>query len=317
MQRNLNLIGQGSSGAKLILIGEHAVVYNNPAIAIPFNGLKTTVEVFKSNDELTIDCFFHKGYLKDGSNIINGLKELIKHILKRFNVNPFGLHFKITSDIISQRGLGSSASVSVAMVRALFDTYGFDLSDELLIELAMFAEKIHHTNPSGLDVYTMVYQKPIWFVKDQGFKVVDINFDGTIMILDSGMMSQTRIAVEHVATLFNHQELNLLEEFESLSTLTYQSYEALTNNDVDKLGVILNESQTSLAKMELSNDTLNSLINKAINLGALGAKLTGGGMGGCVIALIKNESEAKKIRKKLINIGVSNVWIYPLKELSK
>lgn len=316
MQRNLNLIGTGSSGAKLILIGEHAVVYKNPAIAVPFNGVNTTISIFESKDEISIDCMYHKGYLKDGSQIIFGLEKLVFHILELFEVEPFGLHIKIDSNIISQRGLGSSASVSVAMVRALFNAFGKELTDDRLIELAMYAEKIHHTNPSGLDVYTLVYQKPIWYVKGEGFKIIDINFDGTIMILDSGMMSQTRIAVEHVAKLYENNNFEVKQSFDILKELTISALKSLEENDVLKLGNIMDHAQIQLEKIEVSNDTINNLIYNIKKFDVLGAKLTGGGMGGCVIALIDSVENAKKIKRKLIKIGLSHVWIYPLKELA-
>src|SRR5690554_7782680 len=70
-------LGSGTSGAKIILVGEHAVVYGVPAIAVPFNGCLTTVEVFKTNEDLTIESRFHNGYLKDGSNTIFGMQQLV------------------------------------------------------------------------------------------------------------------------------------------------------------------------------------------------------------------------------------------------
>lgn len=309
-------IGYGASGAKMILIGEHAVVYQNPAIAMPFNGLKTEVSIYKTTEELTITSSYHNGYLKDGAPTINGVMSLIYHILEHLGKTPHGLHFEITSNITGQRGLGSSAAVAVAITKALYDAFDLDLSKAKLIELATFAEKIHHTNPSGIDVNVLVHQKPIWFERNKGFKFIEIDFDGTMMIIDSGIPSQTRLAVEHVAMLHETKTLMVDNNFKVLSDLTKLSLGALKQNDPETLGIIMDKAQIALSNIEVSSSELDTLILKTKSLGVLGAKLTGGGVGGCIIALTKNTADAIIIKNKLTKDGIMNVWISPLKDLS-
>lgn len=304
------LLGSGKSGAKIILTGEHAVVYNVGAIAIPFNGLETVVNIYKSNDEITIDSKFHTGYLKDGSHIILGIEKLVNKILDEFKVEKRGIHIEIISNIKSQRGLGSSAAVSVAVVRALYDAFNKELTDIDLIEQSMFAEKIHHTNPSGLDVYTLIYQKPIWFERDKGFKRLNINLDANLLIIDTNMMSQTKRSVELVKTLTLNNPKLTNEVFNNIKNITKNVKKALKTNDINLLNKEMAKNQKELEKLNVSNDTINSTILKAKSIGLKGLKLTGGGMGGCVIAVEDNKDVIKKALKEF-----DNIWVYNLGDL--
>lgn len=306
----MRLLGSGSSGAKIILTGEHAVVFGAKAIALPFNGVKTNIEVYESNDEITVESKFHTGYLKDGSHIILGFEKLVYHLLDLFKVKRYGLHFKVISNIESQRGMGSSAALSVALVKAMFNSFKKELSDNDLIKYSMFAEKIHHTNPSGLDVYTLVYQRPIAFVRNEGFKKIDINLDAKLIIIDTGVMSQTKLAVEAVGKLNVNNPTLTKKVFNNINEISRSAVSALENNDLLLLNNLMTKNQEELERLEVSNDTINKTILKAKSLGLTGLKLTGGGMGGCVISLSNDLDVIKNIKNEF-----KNVWTYNLGEL--
>ena len=309
-------LGSGTSGAKIILVGEHAVVYGVPAIAVPFNGCLTTVEVFKTNEDLTIESRFHNGYLKDGSNTIFGMQQLVYYILDLLEMPKHGLHFKVTSNIEPQRGLGSSAALSVATTRALFNAFNKELSDDELIEHSMYAEKIHHTNPSGLDVLTIVKQKPVWFVRNEGFKVVDINFDGYLLIIDTKMMSQTKLAVEAVLSLKQKNPTLINKAFEEIKEVVVNSKKYLENNNIKELANAMKKNQAALETIGVSNATLEKTIADAYEFGILGAKLTGGGMGGCVIGITEDLKTANNIINNFSLLNI-NVWLYRLGDLNE
>lgn len=303
----MNLLGTGSSGSKIILTGEHAVVHGIPAIAIPFNGVKTTVNIYKTNNDVTVDSKFHNGPLRDGVESINGLKRLIVKLFKDENIKLDGYHFEIISNIESQRGMGSSAAVSVALVKAFYDAFNIELTDHKLIENAMYAEQIHHTNPSGLDVYTLVYQKPVWFIRNKGFETIDINLEANLVIIDTNLMSQTRTSVEAVERLKKEQPEFVEKIFNQIKNVSIKARTALENNDLETLEKVIELNQQLLTQINVSSDIIDSTIKRAKSLGIKSMKLTGGGIGGCVIGFSNDLEVILKLKKSFRNVWIDNL----------
>ena len=301
------LLASESSGAKIILTGEHAVVYNYKAIALPFNGVKTTVNIYKTNEEITIKSKFHSGLLKDGSETILGLQQLVYHLLEKFNVEPFGLHIEVESNIESRRGMGSSAAVSVAATKALFRAFNKVLSDEELIEHSMYAERFFHKNPSGLDVHTIVKQKPIVYFKNSDYEYLNINLKAHLVIIDTLLSSQTRDAVKKVANLKLEHPKTINQILKAIGVLSDKAEIALKTNDLKSLETILKTNQKYLRMLGVSNLTIDKTIAKAKKLGLKGLKLTGGGMGGCVIGLTNDLQVIETIKNNFESVWVDNL----------
>lgn len=295
--------GIGKSHSKIILIGEHSVVYGYPAIAIPLKKIEIecTIEEAKSN-------FFYDETDTLSVAIFTALKYLKKENAK--------IKYKITSQIPQKRGMGSSAAVSIAAIRAIFNYFGENLEDELLEKLVNTAEIVAHKTPSGLDAKTCLSDKAIRFVKNKGFSYIDLNLDAYLVIADTGIYGNTGEAIQNVKNLGDKAELSM----KKLGRLTDEMTRILTGNienkeekirreKISKIGEIMTAANTELGKLNITIEKTELFVKTAIENGAAGAKISGGGLGGCVIALAENLEIMEKVKNGFTKCGAENIWV--------
>lgn len=307
--------GHGVASGKIILMGEHSVVYGKPAIALPFKQAQITSRVFKTTDKITIESIYHNGLLEEAPDTLYGVKQLIYIVLVYLKQPFFGIHLKIESSLPAQRGLGSSAAVSIAVVRSLFDAFKKELSQERLDYFVDVAEQIYHVNPSGLDATTIAFGQAVFYQKNIGKSVIPLKMDAVIIIADTGKKGLTKQAVLEVKKMWKENPTVVSPVMDRLEALTNDVKIFLENNEVIRLGLAMTEAHQLLRSIKVSDETLEKLVEVSIKAGALGAKLTGGGRGGCIIALAQNESQAIRITDALKNAGAENTWLYDLKEV--
>ncbi|MCB4967698.1 mevalonate kinase [Streptococcus mutans] len=308
-------IALGKASGKIILMGEHAVVYGQPAIAIPFSAVETVAEVKEDGEALTVTCEFYDGLVHKMPEILESLKHAIRFSLYRIGApqDP-AIHIDIHSTIPAERGMGSSAAVAVAIARSLFNFYGKVLTDKELWEIVQSSEKIAHGNPSGIDTVTTSGKSPVFFVKDQPIEQLSINMDAYLIVADTGQTGQTLKAIQSVKALLSKvtYQIDSLSDpkqaIKELGQLTKLAKEALLNNYILELGEVMNQAHQLLASLTVSNQTLDRLAQAARQAGALGAKLTGGGRGGCLSALAKDKESAEKIARTLLEQGAKQAW---------
>ena len=299
--------------AKSILFGEHAVVYGFPSIAIPLKNMRTRVVItprILGNDDrilikapdLSIEKFLDQF---DEENEYHKIVHLFQQNFKLKRIPPFEL--MITSEIPTAAGLGSSASSSVAMIKAVSQFLGLKLSRENISDYAFEIERFHHGNPSGVDNTVVTFEKPIYYQKDKNIHFLEIKKPFHLVFADSGMRSKTVEVVEQVRLRKNKQPALYQRILEDIGEITKNAKKAIIENDFARLGDLMTANHELLQKIKVSNRLIDSLVSNALENGALGAKLCGAGNGGFVIALAEND-KTEEIMSAFRKTGTKNIF---------
>lgn len=309
---NNEQIGYGRATGKIILMGEHSVVYGEPAIAFPFEATSIITTITPA-ERMTVDCHYFSGTLDELPPQLMSVQEVIKQTLCHLSQAETPLKFIITSSIPPERGMGSSAAVATSIVRALFDYFQTPYSAELLLQLVNQAEKIAHGNPSGIDAAATSGMQPILFTRGEPLSPFPMNVAKAFLIVaDTGIKGQTREAVHDVAQLYQEDTVQVSARMKELGHLTNVAKQAILTDDIQTLGEAMNLAHHELQALSVSNQQLDRLVLAAMDHQALGAKLTGGGRGGCMIALSDSAEQAVQIAAALENAGAKKTWIQSL-----
>ena len=302
----------GKAPGKIILFGEHAVVYGQPAIAIPVTRVKSTTRIYPDltapPGQVRIQALDIglEANLSDLSNQ-NPLAAAIYHTLEELQVEHIpALTLQITSTIPIAAGMGSGAAVTVSIIRALSGFLGHPLPDPVVAALSYQVEKIHHGNPSGIDNNVVTYEKPVFFRREHPIQFLDVEEATHWLIADCGEKTPTRETVSDVGKTYAAQPVLYEEIFNNIGAVTQKAREALIKGDLAVLGQLLNENQALLQSLNVSSPALENLIQVARNAGAAGAKLSGGGRGGNIIALAA-PSNLEDVKNALVHAGAVNV----------
>ena len=300
--------GIGVSHAKVILLGEHAVVYGQPAIALPLTDLAMTVKIESREAGQVVLSKAYQGPLVAMAEVYEGIRQLINRLLKHFRADAMPFTMTITSNIPQERGMGSSAATAIAIVRAFFNFFDEPLPKQDLQRWASIEESITHGSPSGLDTATAAHDEAVWFIKGQQPEKIDMSLDGTLILADTGIQGQTGLAISVVRENLTNDPETGQHHIDQIGEIAKSTRTAIAENNLVKIGNYMNEAQSHLSALGISHPKLDELISAARHAGALGAKLTGGGVGGTMIALTTNGEQTTRVIKALEDAGAQEVW---------
>lgn len=308
-------MGTGSGKGKTILFGEHFVVYGYPAIAAGIAS-ETVAKIIRKKTagwQLVDNRPAMLGYKETKAD---EQKTSIDYVLKYCKIDTAkeGLRIELGGDLVCASGIGASAASCVAIARALNQEYSLGLNDDQINEAAYEGEKGYHGTPSGIDNTASTFGGLVWYIRDLDagqpkFERIKLSRPVQLVIASTGLTASTKEVVGDVKMKKESDPTwfkNLSNEY---SQLVHDARNTLVQLDLLKVGKLMNRNHELLQDMTVSCAELDNLVEIAREKGAIGAKMTGTGRGGNMIALASDAKSAKRVAKALEVAEAPGVWI--------
>lgn len=282
---------------KVILLGEHAVVYGRPSIAVPVTDVraKACVEPGAPGQGTIIAApdLGRRIVLQEAADD-DPLARIVRLTLGLIKTGREpDLTLTVTSTVPIARGMGSGAAVSTAIVRALTKHFDYWLPSRAISDLVYQTEVLYHGTPSGVDNTVIAFEKPIYFVKDKGWEIFWVGRPFLLAIADTGIKSSTKEVVDDLRRRYIAEPDRYQPLFNRIEELVISARSAVEQGLPESLGRLMDENHSLLQELGVSCPELDRLVMAARGGGALGAKLSGAGWGGNMVALITEETRGK------------------------
>ena len=307
-----------SAPGKIILFGEHAVVYGRPAIAVPVLSVRAKAIIRANPKALPGSVIIQAPDIHFESTLDDlagdhPLAAAIYNVARALEIERIpACTIRITSTIPIAGGMGSGAAVSVALIRAFSSFLGHPLDNDRVSSLAYEVEKIYHGTPSGVDNHVISSALPIYFVKGHPIEALKVKEPFTLVIGNTGIRSLTARTVGDVRNSWQTDPSRYDRMFNHISAIVDNARLHIEGGEPGKLGVLMRSNHEILQDMGVSSRELDQLVDAAIDAGALGAKLSGGGRGGNMIALAEPRI-AQSIADRLRSSGAVCTLITEIK----
>lgn len=312
-----------SAPGKIILFGEHAVVYGQPALAAPVTAVQATAAVLPSPsgrrvggegeiriEARTLDRRYSLAEAWPNDPIAAAIRLTFEHSGLRPTHSAFTLAIASTIPVAS--GLGSGAAVCTAVVRALAAHLNSPISNDEVSSLVFETEKLLHGTPSGIDNTVIAFEQPVFFIKSQPPQPFRAAQPFHFLIADTGLPSPTKLTVGDVRAAWQREPERYEALFAKIGGIVRDARELIETQTLKVpetlavLGGLMTRNHALLRELLVSSAELDTLVQAAVEAGAYGAKLSGGGRGGNMIALIAPEAEAP-VREALLRAGAKRV----------
>ncbi|HSD70615.1 MAG TPA: mevalonate kinase, partial [Woeseiaceae bacterium] len=285
-------LGRGSASGKVILLGEHAVVYGRPAVALPLpEAISASVYASPSGTMLRIPSWNLERDL--GQDAADGAMALLQLVIRHLGLESQRFLMHVDARIPPAAGLGASAALAVAMIRALDSAYSLGMNDRTVNDLAFECETISHGTPSGIDNTVAVFGEAIVYRRKGPRRIRKLSLDRLppLVIAWSGTRGSTRQQVEAVRERWLKAKAAHERIFDEIGQVSLEGAHALGKGDDAKLGSLMNIAHGLLNALQVSTPLLEEMVDIARSGGAAGAKLTGAGGGGSIVALCPGTTE--------------------------
>lgn len=306
------MIASSRAPGKIILSGEQFVVLGAPAVSMAIN-LYSNIEARRSetnNIEVTADIPL--GLVADADKspsassnqaLLVPLRLAAKATLDHLKSKDKSVSVEASCEIPIGAGLGSSASTTAATISAVAKSRGAVLDRNDIFQLSFVSENYLHGNPSGVDQATCTYGGMIQFEKPADITPIKIRKPPMILVCDSGVHRSTKILVGSVVKRSGMEREGFRAHLEEVSDISAGVVKAMKSEDTVELGSLMNRNHELLRQIGVSTPMLDHLVEEARRVGALGAKLTGAGGGGCIIALCEGKASSLKVARRLRQEG--------------
>lgn len=294
----MSLLSHASAPGKVILTGEHSVVYGYGAIAVPVAQRRLHAYIHAASPGYgtviaseQMQVVARLGRTVDPLPALTRALQSALDLAGRAEIPDWMIYLR--GNIPVAGGMGSSAAAAAALVRAAGDALSMSMSNDEVNRIVLDSEVLQHGNPSGVDNTVVVWEQPVWFERTAGPSRMQTKAEATFLLADTGVRASTAEAVAGVSVRRDANVADYGRWLGEMGSVSLAVKDALVAGHMDVLPDLLNRNQEYLRRIGVSHPACERLIEAALAGGASAAKVSGAGLGGLVLVLCGRDRQAE------------------------